>query len=362
MAVFKNTQSSAPPLHPWPADGIEGVERCPICGGVARAEEHRDLSDETPGAAPGLWNLQRCSACRSAYLDPRPTRDTISLAYANYYTHAAAPGSALRSDRAWLRRAIINSYRNRLFESRLRPSIAGGWILASLFRARAWALCLEGRGVERLTGRTTRRVLDVGCGNGEFLSFARALGCESYGVEPDPAAAAAARSRGATVLGAHVADLVHSHAGSFDAITASHIVEHVHDPTELLRHCKALLKPEGHLWLETPNIDSVGHELYGRHWRGLEPPRHLVIFNASSLDFCLRQAGFSGVRLLEPRDASPYMFTLSASAAAGERRGEAATFSADQAVQVRQNVRRARRLVHSDPTRSEFLTVVALSR
>ena len=33
----------------------------------------------------------RCRACRSAYLDPRPSTETIELAYRSYYTHGSAP-------------------------------------------------------------------------------------------------------------------------------------------------------------------------------------------------------------------------------------------------------------------------------
>jgi hypothetical protein len=56
-----------------------------------------------------------------------------------------------------------------------------------------------------------------------------------------------------------------------------------------------LLKPGGILWLETPNIDSVGHCRWGKHWRGLEPPRHLVLFNYRSLRTLLSQVGFQQV-------------------------------------------------------------------
>lgn len=78
----------------------------------------------------------------------------------------------------------------------------------------------------------------------------------------------------------------------FDVITLNHVIEHVSDPIELLRSCYRLLKLGGQLWLQTPNIDSLGSRRYGRHWRGLEPPRHLVLFDPVSLRSALHQAGF----------------------------------------------------------------------
>jgi 2-polyprenyl-3-methyl-5-hydroxy-6-metoxy-1,4-benzoquinol methylase len=69
----------------------------------------------------------------------------------------------------------------------------------------------------------------------------------------------------------------------FDAITLSHVIEGVHDQVATLKSCWRLLKPGGYLWIETPNIYSYGHSRYGGNWRGLEPQRHLALFNWRSL-------------------------------------------------------------------------------
>ncbi len=41
-------------------------------------------------------------------------------------------------------------------------------------------------------------------------------------------------------------------------ITLSHVIEHVHNPLDILDGCYAALKPGGSIWLETPNFDSQG--------------------------------------------------------------------------------------------------------
>jgi SAM-dependent methyltransferase len=81
----------------------------------------------------------------------------------------------------------------------------------------------------------------------------------------------------------------------FDVITLSHVIEHLHDPVKVLKACHRLLKPTGRLWLETPNIDSLGHRQYMENWRGLEPPRHLVLFNRQSLAQALLGTGFARI-------------------------------------------------------------------
>ena len=81
----------------------------------------------------------------------------------------------------------------------------------------------------------------------------------------------------------------------------SHVVEHVHNPLELLKGCYQLLKKGGYLWLETPNILSIGHKDFKENWLPLDPPRHLMLFNVDSLQKGLYEAGFSEVEVLPYR-------------------------------------------------------------
>ena len=59
----------------------------------------------------------------------------------------------------------------------------------------------------------------------------------------------------------------------------------------------ALLAPGGTLVAITPNNESHGHAVFGRHWRGLEPPRHLQVFSRASLGEAARRAGFAHVEV-----------------------------------------------------------------
>jgi SAM-dependent methyltransferase len=98
---------------------------------------------------------------------------------------------------------------------------------------------------------------------------------------------------------------------TFDWITMSHVIEHVHDPVKVLRAAHALLKPGGRLWLETPNAASFGHRHFGAHWRGLEPPRHLVVFDGQSLALAMMSAGFFRWQQQSRAGVGPRMFAAS---------------------------------------------------
>lgn len=277
---------------------------CPVCGAADRAIEHGALGDDTFRAVPGSWTLWRCAACTCAYLDPRPDRSSIAQAYSAYYTHAAAASGPAPSWRAWMRRPMENGYLHRRYGLDRRPR--------SLLGALLYGLLLPYKHISDVHYRHLpgagrgRTLLDLGCGDGGFIAQAQACGWDAEGVDPDPLAAAEGLRKGMRVRVGGL-DLYAGQAERFDVITLSHVIEHVHDPVATLRECYRLLKRGGRLWIATPNIDSYGHAHFGNHWRGLEAPRHLVLFNEPALRQALSGAGFASLRRL-PCQFSEHFF------------------------------------------------------
>lgn len=183
----------------WPAAGLEDVARCPVCGGTSRALLYRGLRDDVFFCAPGEWTLYECGSCRSGFLDPRPTPATISLAYSSYFTHHPSRRPDVRSMGRLRRfqRALANGYRSWRYRIRDEPSTRIGIAAAVLLPRQRALMDSELRHLPRSTGGA--RVLDVGCGDGAFLEWARAAGWDAFGVDFDPAAVASARSRGLEV-------------------------------------------------------------------------------------------------------------------------------------------------------------------
>ena len=146
-----------------------------------------------------------------------------------------------------------------------------------------------------------------------FPPARRVLWLESLvGIDPDPRAVASCLSRGLNVLRGAI-DQLDGEESLFDVITLNHVIEHLHDPVAVLNACNRLLKPKGQIWLETPNIDSLGHDQYVKNWRGLEPPRHLVLFNRQSLAKALIASGFT--RIENKSRPSPLLSMTKASVA-----------------------------------------------
>ena len=298
----------------WPAEGLESVHACPVCGDKQRRLLYASLRDRVFFCAPGEWSLHECLKCHSAYLNPRPTPATIHLAYRNYFTHHGEPRpskEALRGLRR-VRRALANGYLNWRFGSAFEPASALGVLVAFLLPSKR---AMMDRAFRHLpAGPSRRRLLDVGCGNGSFLEIARSAGWNAIGIDPDPEAVKTARQLGVEVYQGGL-EVMDGERDRFDAITMSHVIEHLHDLRATLARVNCLLRPGGMLWLETPNIESFSHDRFGRNALHLDPPRHLVIFSWPSLMDLLRETGFS---IIQPRTC----YTAYPSVAAMSRRIE----------------------------------------
>lgn len=136
-----------------------------------------------------------------------------------------------------------------------------------------------------------RRLLDIGCSSGLFLSLARRKGFSCSGMDVSEEAVQAARGQyGLDVRkGSIGSDIWHEE--KFDFVTMFHVLEHMADPEGALRYARNLLRPGGGLILQVPNFSSVQARIFGRRWYGLDVPRHLINFTPPGFELLLTAAG-----------------------------------------------------------------------
>jgi len=275
----------------WPNDQLESVNNCPICGNNNNRILESGLIDCMSDPSTGFWNMTACVNCGVAFLSPRPSSEFISDAYHHYYTHTAEKDDLVHNGL----RTIKNYFSEKYYAVTSKSGSFLDYVVYMMIRILlpvSSYLDAKSRHIFKVKGGAGK-LLDIGCGNGEFLKFANSYGWNVVGVDFDKHAVTEARSGGLDVRAGGI-DVIDS-AERFDFISLSHVIEHVYDPVELLRSCYSLLNDGGTLWLETPNIESIGYALYKSNWRGLEPPRHIVLFNQASLREMLSKSGFVSV-------------------------------------------------------------------
>ena len=280
-------------------EGVRAQEQkhCSLCQseGVLL---YRDLRDRL-FRAPGRWSFRHCRICNFIWLDPQPIPDDSSKLYIEYFTHQEEISRNKRADQgesSWekLKNIVLLGRHREREEYRL------------MF----------------LSGERPGRLLDVGCGDGRFLSLFSDLGWEVIGIEPDAQAAIVAKERGLQIIVGKVEEIDLT-PNSFDAITLSHVIEHVHNPIGLLRRCFNLLKLGGKLAITTPNIKSLGHRLFKESWLGLDPPRHFYLFSPRSLKRVVESSDLGVVIMNTGARLASGVFEAGLSIrATGQRRGQ----------------------------------------
>jgi 2-polyprenyl-3-methyl-5-hydroxy-6-metoxy-1,4-benzoquinol methylase len=249
------TPSSEPSTGDPPIATEPGA--CALCGATTGEALARGFDFEylTTRHEFTFW---RC-ACGGAFLSPRPAPSELPRIYpSNYYSYDFAKklGPFVMRFKAFTERAKVRAY-----DPYLRPGA---------------------------------RLLDIGCGDGHLLrqiGDAAGFPLTLEGVELAGDAVAAARAHGITVYPGRIEEVELPEA-AFDLVIMNQLIEHVRDPVDVLRRVARALAPAGHLFLETPNVDSLDARLFRRrYWGGYHLPRHFHLFDTAALARLVTRAG-----------------------------------------------------------------------
>ena len=231
---------------------------CPLCGG------------RSPRPATAAVLARACVDCGLVYIDPVPPEAIDPATYGNDYYEPWQGREEGPRRIMWKRRLGL-----------LAGRVAAGTLL------------------------------DVGCGDGLFLSLARADGYGADGIEFSPEGARRASAR----IGRPVAigDLARSplHPGPFDIVTLWHVLEHLEAPGTMLDAVRRRLRPGGLLVVAVPNLDNRPMQIAYRLARGRALPLyepgarepHLSHFPPRPLEKLLAQHGLESAAIVPDRCA-----------------------------------------------------------
>lgn len=202
-----------------------------------------------------LWDqVVGCLTCDLLYVNPRPRADLMLEGYAE----AEDPLFAAQNE------ARIRGFRKTL------------------------------EGVVKSLGISPqgKRVLDVGCAGGAFLVAAREMGFSVTGVEPARWMAANGRENYRLDIRDGILEPGAFEDHSFDLITLWDVIEHLPQPLETLKTVRALLKQDGVLLVNYPDIGTLAARALRRRWP-FWLSVHLIYYTRKTMTEQLRRAGFS---------------------------------------------------------------------
>jgi len=246
--------SADPTPHPGSGPEIgtsaESRANCLLCHGTGRW-----------AFAKNGFHYFSCSACGSLFVHPSPAEEVLAAYY----------------------RDLSGEQNSRVC-----------WENSSLHAHAMWAGALDE--AIRLAG--PGRLLDVGCGAGQFLEFAAGRGWSDLeGIELSPLAAARARkASGATIHEVEFA-AARLETGSFSAISLWDVFEHLRDPRAAIRRSFELLRPGGVLMIGTPNRFGISVRALGKRSFFAIPPEHLLLASRRGLRGSLIAEGFDVAHL-----------------------------------------------------------------
>ena len=161
--------------------------------------------------------------------------------------------------------------------------------------------------LKALTGYTQgRRLLDVGCGDGQLLQTAKDEGWDAAGIDLSESAIVLCHRRG---LAASKTDFFDRSLDEkrFDVIIMSELIEHVPSPQRFLKRAEELLEANGVLYLTTPNFGSLARRMLGETWSVIHP-EHIGYFERSTLrKMASEQTRLREIRI-EARNIAPSTF------------------------------------------------------
>jgi SAM-dependent methyltransferase len=126
---------------------------------------------------------------------------------------------------------------------------------------------------------TGKSLLDVGCGIGNLVVAAAAVGFEAEGIDVDPITTEEARRQGRRVRTGAISQL----DSTYDAVVVNHVLEHISDLDGFLGELSRLLTPGGRLFVLAPNRNGLIAKLRRGRWMGWVPREHVWHFTPETL-------------------------------------------------------------------------------
>jgi SAM-dependent methyltransferase len=236
------------------------ISSCPACGS---SDKKPWLRKEIAGVK---FNLDKCCACGTGYVNPQPSAESLKSFYA---CRGHGSKSLISFDKVM---ASEVEFPNSTIDAQRMVTYAKG---------------LLGPGKE---GKA--KALDIGSGYGFFSKAALEQGFQVIAVNP-----ASAENRIFKQLNGFEPiplffEEVDFDTEKFDLVILSQVLEHLLDPFQVLVKVRKLINPEGVIAIAVPNVDAILIKILGSRSSFLGLPEHIIHFSRHGLSSILQRSGF----------------------------------------------------------------------
>ncbi|MCK4518741.1 MAG: class I SAM-dependent methyltransferase [Candidatus Omnitrophica bacterium] len=260
---------------------------CNICN----SNRYTKLYDIKNNDTKETFNLVKCSNCRLVYINPQPSHEELSKYYFRdeYYSY----GEVLKEDQGRLNfiEKIKRVFRRRIF---LTYGVNNHSVFQKFKKILFYPFKRRFGGIPAFL--KNGKILDIGCGDGLFISQLKSIGWRVCGIEIDQEAVKRAQSHGFEVYRGRFEDFDFKDE-CYDVVRLWHVLEHFKNPYFNLKKIYGILKPGGQVILGVPNMNSLYSKVFKQNWTGLDVPRHLYHFSPQTIKKILTQSGFSEIKI-----------------------------------------------------------------
>lgn len=233
--------------------------KCPWCDSE-KAQINLWLKDEF--LTKEDFHICECLNCGLLYTTPRPPKEKIGAYY--------------KSDEYYSHQENKKGFIPKLYEAVKKTNLKHKYHLAT-------------------EGIKTGKLLDIGCGVGDFIHTAEKKGWLCTGIEPSEDAKKIAQNRIKAEIfdSASLEQLLNQ---SFDVITMWHVLEHVDNLRWQMEQLQRIIKPKGKIVIAVPNYKSYDAQFYKEQWAAYDVPRHLNHFNKTTLVNIFKSKGLQLIK------------------------------------------------------------------
>jgi 2-polyprenyl-3-methyl-5-hydroxy-6-metoxy-1,4-benzoquinol methylase len=135
-------------------------------------------------------------------------------------------------------------------------------------------------------------VLDIGCGNGDYLDAYKEKGIKTYFTEFEDEDLISYLKKNHEYIDGGMFPVS---SKKFDLITLTELIEHTNNPNEIIENLYNLQNKGGLIYITTPNYESLEKKLYKQNYTIFRYPEHLSYFTVKTLDKLLTQNNYKKI-------------------------------------------------------------------